>query len=457
MNSKRVLCLALAAVLTSATATARAQTQMTVSGDREESVPITSDEVSGIKFEDGSVLSFDTSTWGPGTSAITIKDGATIAFTTDSGSAGDLIISGATGRAISNYQSVDNGTDAVLDLTQLKSITLTGNTSQAEGGGIYLRSLGAHAIVLKVGDDATISDNKSAQGSAIYAMTGTGALTVSLGHNLLVSGNESNINGLDFGAMHFQSFSTTATDITIGDFAKFHNNSMIGQQGNAGATGGGGAIGLYLSRSGVLTIGNGAEFIGNSSTINEVSGKTTGVSGGGAILATSLSDSVKITVGAGSLFSGNWVEVNGATSGAYVGGGAIYQYGNASELTINGGTRFENNSATNNGGAILLAGRTTNPTLNLDTADGDIVFTGNKHKVSSYTNGQPDEGSGEGNSIYLVSGSNNAEINITGARNIYFDDPVVVDIDSGSSANLNLGSSSAWDPIGFVSCRGITN
>lgn len=111
-------------------------------------------------------------------------------------------------------------------------------------------------------------------------------------------------------------------------------------------------------------------------------------------------------------------------------GGAIYATNN---LTLEGNLRFENNSATERGGAIYMLGlnETNTLTLNASSDSGDLLFRGNT-------------ANGISQSIYL---ENNTTVNITGSRYIYFEDAIQTGV---SSANNSL-------TVNITPSLGITN
>lgn len=100
-------------------------------------------------------------------------------------------------------------------------------------------------------------------------------------------------------------------------------------------------------------------------------------------------------------------------------GGAIYAEQN---LTIQGNTLFENNTAVVKGGALYLDGKGTLSTVELATGDlatgGDIVFSGNRQ----------DDGA---NAIYL---NKNIQLIASGEHNIFVDDGIA----TGSQARNNF-------------------
>lgn len=485
MSKKRILLrnMALATAFTVVAAPAWAQAPLEIDNKKEMTTPVNSGATSEIKFTtDGAKLIINGKDWTDGTSAIVINDGESLSFTVNSGATGALAISGATAAAIYSKQAT---VFANLDLSVLKFLTLKGNenntirinpySDEGGGGGIFLRATGSNQANLTIGDYAIISGNKALDGGGIYARANNGALnvtlgdyavfsgnkaqqgaalwaysfggavTVNLGDNLLVSGNKSEIAAKGAaGAIYIESSnSSTPAKLTIGNNAMFYNNSAGGQRGYGSV---GGAISMPTSYDVVLTLGQAAEFIGNSLTVADNGSGETSNSGGGAIGSASANSDPTVIIGAGSLFADNRAEIYGAVENhnAYysnaVGGGAIFLMGHSPVLTVNGNTRFENNSTTQKGGAIIMSGNYGFSKLNLDTALGDIAFTGNKHDVTAYTDGKPNDGTA--NSIYFITGTGddvgNAKLNITGAGNVFFDDPIAVDAYGTGAADLTL-------------------
>ncbi|MDR0610330.1 MAG: hypothetical protein LBG58_09495, partial [Planctomycetaceae bacterium] len=118
-------------------------------------------------------------------------------------------------------------------------------------------------------------------------------------------------------------------------------------------------------------------------------------------------------------------------------GGAIYAEGN---LTVQGNTLFKGNTAadfspaTGRGGAIYLEGVSTGggipANVILNTANGDIVFTGNTDDVI-------DSNSKYYNSLFL---NENIALQITGNNNVFFDDPIKSGVSGGNSSFTKTGT-----------------
>ena len=220
------------------------------------------------------------------------------------------------------------------------------NYAVVRDGGAIVHSDG----ILRI-DGTKFTGNESQKGSGGAIFTDA-ALTVS-GGSLFV-GNRAADNG---GAISVAS----GADITVSD-ASFTEN--VAENGNGGA--------VAASSSVPLTV-NGASFSGNRADKGY----------GGALYASGLNTVLKNVK-----FDGN--------TALY--GGGIMNFGN---MTIGGGSSFTNNKASA-GGAVFTLG-----TLNLDTTEGDILFSGNKAEDAS-------EG---GADIYLNTGGGTV-VNIQGDANV---------------------------------------
>ena len=220
------------------------------------------------------------------------------------------------------------------------------NYAVVRDGGAIVHSDG----ILRI-DGTKFTGNESQKGSGGAIFTDA-ALTVS-GGSLFV-GNRAADNG---GAISVAS----GADITVSD-ASFTEN--VAENGNGGA--------VAASSSVPLTV-NGASFSRNRADKGY----------GGALYASGLNTVLKNVK-----FDGN--------TALY--GGGIMNFGN---MTIGGGSSFTNNKASA-GGAVFTLG-----TLNLDTTEGDILFSGNKAEDAS-------EG---GADIYLNTGGGTV-VNIQGDANV---------------------------------------
>lgn len=220
------------------------------------------------------------------------------------------------------------------------------NYAVVRDGGAIVHSDGTLQI-----DGTKFTGNESQKGSGGAIFTDA-ALTVS-GGSLFV-GNRAADNG---GAISVAS----GADITVSN-ASFTEN--VAENGNGGA--------VAASSSVPLTV-NGASFSRNRADKGY----------GGALYASGLNTVLKNVK-----FDGN--------TALY--GGGIMNFGN---MTIGGGSSFTNNKASA-GGAVFTLG-----SLNLDTTEGDILFSGNKAEDAS-------EG---GADIYLNTGGGTV-VNIQGDANV---------------------------------------
>lgn len=271
----------------------------------------------------------------------------------------------------------------------------------------------------------------------------TGGGTVNLGADYTaVSGNNTitvpsggvTINGTN-GASKY-AISGYKNDVT-GETAPqlINNTSTTGLTvNNVQMNQGGGALGGAIGNTGRLTVTNST--FTNNTTIPPAAG-TPNSGNGGAIYNDQGSVSVSNTT-----FTGNGVYTNGAGEIIYlndsgtpalpvddgkpsvtINGGAIYNAapdaaaGSSSSLTINSGTKFENNYAAN-GAAVYNAG-----TANITNAS----FTGNNAVIP--VKGSSDGNYGRGGAIFNT-GTDNTVTNLT-VTNTEF---------TGNTAELNSGA-----------------
>ena len=314
----------------------------------------------------------------------------------------------ARGGAIQNA----NGFDLTVKGTIEKNTLTAQSKGQISLGGAIFQQGGT----LTVEDGTTFNGNTAngyqqsysdypqddyPAGGAIY-MTGANAVFTANGEvnftdNKTVSNSESKYS--TGGAIHFESIKSAT--FNQANFSNNQSGAMGGAiyDGNTdlkfnqvtfenNQSGMGGAIYMLEYQPGTdaevdpvewqsdkvttkVSTGDNAQFTGNTAKWN-----------GGAIA----NFDGKLTVGQNSTFSGNKAGTDGSEDDGM--GGAIYnaKWVGTPEVVIKGGTRFENNSATEKGGAIYNAGK-----LVLDTTAGDITFSGNTAK--------------EGADIYLAEGS----------------------------------------------------
>lgn len=286
-------------------------------------------------------------------------------------------------------------------------VSFTNNSATGNGGAVYADKNSTTAIGNDVKFVGNYTNNQYGYGGAIYINDAV----LTIGDNVLFQNNHSSSTD-EWGGAGGGAIAKWGLQLaTIGDGAKFihngygssgnsntQNGGAIYHSGAAGSwiydpvtggdnltvTGAGGKLvigenalfqnnaselrgGALYNENGIVEIGQGAVFIGNSSK------------NGGAIYnvktyedTPDVTVATTVTVEKGSQFVNN---------NALALGGAIYNYGG--DITIKGGdvtvgtdtytTLFSGNTAGTNGGAIYNQGN-----LTLDTSAGDIVFTDNK-------------------------------------------------------------------------------
>lgn len=249
-----------------------------------------------------------------------------------------------------NTATGSGGAIKALDgFTAGNGLNITGNHSDAIGGGMYIR----------------LADHSTGE-------TVPQTLDVKIGNNAVFEGNSSKFLG---GGLAIESAKT----VTIGDGAQFISNASLTD---------GGGMAVYTDSTNSI----GTVPVTTGATVNL--GKTTFTSNmaanrGGAIAnlnndTTKTSYDNTVNVGAGSSFEGN--------SAQY--GGAIYNMG---ELNIGSGTNFTNNSAVV-GGAIYIHEPGT-------MALGDnIVFSGNTADYNKESNPSAGNVNASGSAIHARNG-----------------------------------------------------
>ncbi len=248
-------------------------------------------------------------------------------------------------------QNVSAGEEAVISSEQSSL-----GDKDTQGGAVL--SSGK----LTVTDGVSFTGNHGSVGGAISTVDATDKTSV--GHNISFIGNTSEMQG---GAVHNQRATTT-----IGNNAKFENNTALGY--------GGGAV--YQDTDGTpasLTIGDNAQFKNNK----------TEASHGGAIMNFNANESSTITLGKGAVFENNTAAKNGGAVSNWAGnvalgdnasfvanhadgnGGAVHNsdYGKSASVDLGNNAVFKNNTADGQGGAVYNEG-----TLNVKSA----VFENNK-------------------------------------------------------------------------------
>lgn len=234
-----------------------------------------------------------------------------------------------------NGGAINNTVGGTVNIEDNQSYTTNSSTAQTSGGGaIYSHNQGT----INIGNNVSFIDNYINQPnpnhedpnnySAGGAIAAWGASSVTIGENSNFTHNGYNSNpditaGLTGGAIYMDTDWTKQAELNIGDGANFVNN----QAGKAGA--------LYLGDTKAV-IGD-VVFSGNKTTY----------SSGGAIY-TFGGDS---TLGTLATFDKASVQNNVS---AYNGGGAAIYF--KSDVTFGDGSDFTENRASENGGAIYMAG-----------------------------------------------------------------------------------------------------
>lgn len=248
-------------------------------------------------------------------------------------------------------QNVAAGEEAVIS-----SVQSSLGDADTQGGAVL------NSGKLTVSDGVSFTGNHGLVGGAVSTVDATDKTAV--GHNVSFIGNTSEMQG---GAVHNQRAVTT-----IGNNAKFENNTALGY--------GGGAV--YQDTDGTpagLTIGDNAVFRNNE----------TKASHGGAVMNFNANESSTVTLGAGAVFENNTAAKNGGAVSNWAGsvalgddasfignhagmnGGAVHNanYGSSASVDFGNNAVFKNNTADGQGGAVYNDG-----TLNIKSA----VFENNK-------------------------------------------------------------------------------
>ncbi len=283
----------------------------------------------------------------------------------------NLWFSGGTNRFTGNESRLGGAITASKATFTSGNNTFTGN--KATTGGVISIGNGADYFVSITGGTNVFSGNTATISGGVIAVGNDGSKVLIFGGSNEFSGNIAALSG---GAIY--SGSGTSMVSLSGGTNTFKDNKAT--SGNGGA--------IYASTT-VKIEGGTNTFSGN-----------TAVSGG------------VISGGSEVLFSGgeNRFTGNGASSF----GGAIYSPGN---VTISGNTVFQGNYAGKEGGAISINAVNV-ATLTLNATGGDIVFSGNLS--NAVVNGSIVTGTASAVSM------RNTQLMLTGAGNIFFNDPISV-------------------------------
>ncbi len=204
----------------------------------------------------------------------------------------------------------------------ISSSTITGNTANIGGGGIFSRgySQTAQTMVLS----STISGNSASRGGGIYSVAyENGATVQTTVQNSTISGNTTSFSGGGIYNKAYQTGSTAVLTVT---------NSLV--TGNQVASGSGGGVRNYAY------YGNTQVTVTNST----ISGNSSSRSGGGLSTDNYYSQLAEVTV-TDSTLSGNSARTGGALHHSHYGGPL-------SNLTVTNSS-ISGNTATNGDGGAL--------------------------------------------------------------------------------------------------------
>ena len=282
-----------------------------------------------------------------------------------------------TGSAISNYADklVIGDNVSFKDNISLSAVNISSGMSQM--GTIYSEGTASRTNNIEIGDNVLFEGNKAGGGAGLYLM-GANDVTIGDGAKFINNSTQALLNDTSIGGAGGAITVTTYTnpssgvssghtELEIGDNATFENNKAAF----------GGAIAVADSSASVL-LGKNAQFVNNSAT---------GPNGfGGAIYNTG-----DLGIQEGAIFSGNKSDLYGGaiynwngTIGKIVDatfennsskhGGAIIS---SSALDIQDSS-FINNTATGVGGAILAYSD-----VKISAVDKDVIFSGNSASSGS--------------------------------------------------------------------------
>lgn len=272
-----------------------------------------------------------------------------------------------------NAQGVSNYGGAI---NSIGKINITGTSFENN------YATGAGAIKLNTSSDENIITNSTFTGN--YAVYQNGGAIVQNNGALRIDGTQfinNNVQRGNGGAIY------TSDDLIIAGGSTFSGNSAYTGGGAVSASGGAGlTISDTVFSNNETDTGNGGAiqtYSGTNLSLNHVdfSENHADVGQGGALYASGTTTLEAVD------FSGNTAQY----------GGAIM---NTGDMTIGGGSSFTNNRA-EAGGAIFTLG-----TLNLNTQDGNILFSGN-----TFTDTQ------EGGADIYLNADGTVHVNIEGDQN----------------------------------------
>jgi len=259
-----------------------------------------------------------------------------------------------------------NPLPAKSELTIFDNVEFNSNTSNLAGGALSLNG-GLKTVIHNLVKFDGNTASESGYGGAIYITTTRQEINLAVGNNATFNQNIAGTGGAIY---------SNDAQITFGNNAVF--------SGNEAKEGSGGAIYTWdskLTGNGKVSFGESAQFTGNKAA-----------SSGGAIV----NYDGRIDVGKGAEFSSNYAnDGNGGAIANNVYGGTVAN----TQVNIAGGTTFTGNHAdAGSGGAVYNAG-----TLNLNSDDGNITFSGNSAST--------------GKDVYLADGS---VMKVTGSNTVSF-------------------------------------
>ena len=277
-----------------------------------------------------------------------------------------------------------NHANGTADLTILNS-TITGNTTDGDGAGIYKASSGALTIT-----DSTISDNETNyEGGGVFVDNSSVAISGST-----ISGNDS-IDNEGGGIYVDDTPGTASTEVTVQD-SSFSGNTSD-QEG----------AGVYLDNIDGAAVVERSVFSGNDSIDGD----------GGGIYLDSQS-TAPLTI-ADSTFSGN--------TALYDGGAVAIDSGDVA-LTIEN-TTMSGNSAEDEGGALYLDGE--------ETSDGDPTVIRNSTIVDNDADSPDDGGGGIFRESYYAGPGDFQGRNVVLSSTIVADNTAPVNPDLGDKEDIN--------------------
>lgn len=340
-----------------------------------------------------------------GSATIIVDDDRTIqnrVVIGDDNASGTLSFDIAAGKTltIDGVDSQNSGSSGAIDITKDAdnalsftgggNLVLSNNTAGVNGvGGIHAAPAAGDVEIDFSGLEAVaLIGNKGDAASALLAKGESAKVT--LGNTVIITNNDST-SGASGSTVRAEANSGNA-ELVFGETAVLSRNTATGEGGGASVFSTNGTVKLVLGYDGTVT--------GN---VAEQGGGLSAVGGTGA----------QVSLGASAIVSGNK---------ATQAGGGVYT---SHDLALSGNTLFSDNQAGTEGGALYMAGKGSNNTLtlNANTSDGDIAFTGNTDTTGS-------------NSVHL---EQNTQILLNGNGAVYFDDAISSGATGGNSLSMTGG------------------